>query len=641
VRKYSFETHRGLCYGVNGLDNNFKLRNTTSYNVGIAPPLGAPSVAATGGGTASLYTNHGIANIDYIGESKQNAARTIIAQSFMLDRDYSVTSVKLNCRKIKTPTGTMTVEIHSDQVGTIVGAASTAMAVPTSADFETIEFTLGTAASCSANTIYYIIIKRSQTVSDTNFVEFGFDWRDGYADGQYFEIDASDNWTLYDSVDLGFEVWGTQVGEEELLSYGALDTGEYARLRKARLEAYEEYESHLLSQSFKLSAARDITSIKLALKKFGSPTGNVWVEIHDDQDDTSGTKGASDIDNGASDNVAVSSIGADSEWVTFTFSGTKPSLGTGTYYLVLYCSYSESGEHHVSWTANANTYTNGKLWRISDVYIWSAWDSKYDSDEKDASFKIYGIYTSAEAAESHSLSGITQVRDLMETSAQQMVVQSFTVDETGACPYAKVWMSEVGTISEGNIWAEIHSQQYGTDKDHEESTYIVGSASPKVTASTALSNFPTFGWVTFTFGDTDPPLTAGNTYYLVIYGDYAVSKSNFASIALDKVPPGYNSGYSRWDIDLTDTTLTWSKVTGQDIIFEIYLTTGGLNATYYYCYTYKRTDWLATESNPSGISVSVAPTTGNDVNVGVVASTDTTQVDKIILYRQWIDYIMG
>jgi len=411
-----------------------------------------------------------------------------------------------------------------------------------------------------------------------------------------------------------------------------LDTGDDARLRKTQRPAREEYESYLLSQSFQLSAGRDISSIKLALKKFGSPTGNLWVELHSSTTGTSGTKDASTnmVLNGSSDNVVVSGIGADSTWVTFTFSGTKPSLSTSTtYYLVLYCSYSESAINHVSWTANTNTYTSGKLWRIfyDDItYTWSAWDKYGDSDEKDASFKIYGINTTSASAESHTLSGITQIRDLRETTSQQMIVQSFTVDESGASPLAKVYMSKVESPT-GNIWAEIHSEQYGTSASKDSSTYIVGSASANIDVST-LDAFPAFGWQTFTFGTTDPPLTAGNTYYLVIYGDYTVSKTNFAAIALDKVLAGYSDG-TKWEISDAEA---WTEVPGQDIIFEIYLTTTGLAATYYYCYTYKRTNWLETESNPSDTSVAVTPAT-QDVDVGVVASTDTTQVDKIILYR--------
>ena len=620
-KKYSFETHRGLCYIVNGLDDNFKLRNTTSYGVGIAPPLGAPSVAAASAGTASLYTNHGTANIDYIGELRQNSARSIIAQSFKLDRAYSVSSVKLKCRKIGTPTGNMTVEIHSDQVGTIVGAASANVVVADfTTEFATKEFTLGTAASCSANTTYYIVIKSTHTVSSTNFVEVGFDWNGSYVDGQYFEIDGSDVWTLFNDTDLGFEVWGTQTGEESQLEHGAVSTGDSIQIR------YEE-ETPLVCQSFKLASTRDVTSVRIPLRKIGSPTGSVWAEIHSSLTGTSLTKrGSPNINGHESDDVNVATtVTSDASWVTFTFSGTKPTCSANTtYYLVLYGDYDFSTTDYTVWTQD-DGYTNGQLY----LYIDEEWDDGYTT--WDFSFKIYGINTTAASAESYSLSGITQIRDLRETSSQQMIVQSFTVDESGACPYAKVYMSKTGSPT-GNIWAEIHSDQYGTSASKDSSTFIVGSASANIDIEgtpfdTAV--FPTFGWVTFTFGTTDPPLTAGNTYYLVIYGDYTVSTTAFINTALDKVPPGYLNGRVKWEID---TSEDWTEVPGQDIIFQIYLTTTGLAATYYYCYTYKRTDWLETESNPSDISVAVTPAT-QDVDVGVVASADTSQVDKIILYR--------
>lgn len=45
----SFAVHQGYCYGVNGTDNNFKIRNTTAYGVGIAPPAAKPTVADAGG----------------------------------------------------------------------------------------------------------------------------------------------------------------------------------------------------------------------------------------------------------------------------------------------------------------------------------------------------------------------------------------------------------------------------------------------------------------------------------------------------------------------------------------------------------------------------------------------------------------
>lgn len=634
-KKYSFETHRGLCYGVNGLDDNFKLHNTTSYAVGIAPPLGAPAVATAAAGTESLYTNHGIANIDYIGELRQddvtgNAERTMIAQSFMLDRDYSVTVVKLNCRKIGSPSGNMTVEIHSAQgtgAGTIVGAASANVAVPTSTEFSTKTFTLGTAASCSANTTYYIVIKSTHTVSSTSFVEFGFDWVGGYPDGQYFEIDGSGNWTLFSDTDLGFEVWGIQTVGESLLEHGSIISSVGNPLR-------QDASNVLLAQSFEISATRDVTSIKMALKKIGSPAGNVWAEIHTSRTGTHVTRGLSDniVTNGVSDNVSISSnVTADYEWVEFSFSTAPTLTGSTTYYLVLYGSFTPAATDYIR-SVRDTGYSSGSMWLVGLVGVTYTWVEYADYDN---AFKIYGINTTASAAETHSLSDITQIRDLREgtgSTSQQMIVQEFTVNESGTCPYAKVYMSKTGSPT-GNIWAEIHSDPSGTSASKDSSDFIVGSASANVDIAndaplSSTATFPTFGWVTFTFGTTDPPLTSGNTYYLVIYGDYGISKTAFINTALDKTPPGYLNGKAKWEIDEAED---WTEVPGQDIIFEIYLTTTGLAATYYYRYTYVRSGWLATESNPSDVSIAVKPST-QDVDVGVVASDDP-QVDGINIWR--------
>jgi hypothetical protein len=49
--RHSFAVHQGFCYGVNGVDPNFKLYNGTSYGVGIAPPPAAPGVADGGAGS--------------------------------------------------------------------------------------------------------------------------------------------------------------------------------------------------------------------------------------------------------------------------------------------------------------------------------------------------------------------------------------------------------------------------------------------------------------------------------------------------------------------------------------------------------------------------------------------------------------
>ena len=53
-KRYSFTTHLGACYVVNGTDSNFKLYNTVVSGVGIATPTVAPTTSETGTGTGSM-----------------------------------------------------------------------------------------------------------------------------------------------------------------------------------------------------------------------------------------------------------------------------------------------------------------------------------------------------------------------------------------------------------------------------------------------------------------------------------------------------------------------------------------------------------------------------------------------------------
>lgn len=55
-QKYSMSVHQGYCFVVNGTDSNFKIRNTTTSNVGITPPAAKPTVAdASGSGLTGSF----------------------------------------------------------------------------------------------------------------------------------------------------------------------------------------------------------------------------------------------------------------------------------------------------------------------------------------------------------------------------------------------------------------------------------------------------------------------------------------------------------------------------------------------------------------------------------------------------------
>jgi len=401
-KKCDFVTHRGFCYGANGTDSNFKLYNTTSYDVGIAKPVAEPVVAATATGTDALTSTHPTANADLTGKLRSNAAQTLIAQSFKMPADYSLSKVTLKVRKVGTPSGgtpAIWVEIHSSPVGTSATKnASTNIVTASSASdtvnpatglttaFASVDFDFSTAApALSKDTTYYLMVYGDFTVSTTNYVEVGFDNSDAvYADGMYHELAAALTWTDVDTIDLVFEVYGTPTSEEEMVNIGGAETGDdYDLMYDATY--------YLLAQSFQLTAAASVTSIRLPLKEIGDiGTDNLWAEIHSSTTGTSATKGASTnlVTNATTTDIDASSINNDEfTWVTLTFS-TAPSLSASTtYYLVLYSSGTVDTSNYVEWTfAGSNLHTTGNGYTISNAFTWSA------TSTSDFSFKIFQIF---------------------------------------------------------------------------------------------------------------------------------------------------------------------------------------------------------------------------------------------------------
>lgn len=133
-----------------------------------------------------------------------------------------------------------------------------------------------------------------------------------------------------------------------------------------------------LAQSFQVSGATDVFSIKLWLKKSGSPTGNLTVKI---QGDSAGAPNGTPITNGISDTVAASTLSTSYGWIEFTFA-TAPSLtGSTTYWMVLETSDSASASNYVLWGADGSSpgYASGSM--SNYIASWTA-------ESKDASFDI-------------------------------------------------------------------------------------------------------------------------------------------------------------------------------------------------------------------------------------------------------------
>jgi len=160
-------------------------------------------------------------------------------------------------------------------------------------------------------------------------------------------------------------------------SHGRLSSGDYWQLRNVTGRT-------LMAQSFELSDAGNLTHVKLALARNGTPSGNIWVEIHSSTVGTSAVKNASaNIVGQATDSLSAGSLSTAYTWVQFDFSGTQPNLSAATtYYLVLYGDYA-IGANCIRWTKD-DGYDDGQTYFIDNLLAWEA-------QSGDQSFQIFGL----------------------------------------------------------------------------------------------------------------------------------------------------------------------------------------------------------------------------------------------------------
>jgi hypothetical protein len=158
-----------------------------------------------------------------------------------------------------------------------------------------------------------------------------------------------------------------------------------------------------LAQSFEPVDSQTAQSVRLWLKRVGSPSGNLTLTIREDDIINDGwelgTTGKSElgtntklnsdsafpgdvITNGTSTTVAASDLEEGFSWVEFTFS-TAPSLTEGTvYWLTLETSDSADASNHVIWGADGSSpaYNDGEM------YVEK--NSKWVAESKDSSFQV-------------------------------------------------------------------------------------------------------------------------------------------------------------------------------------------------------------------------------------------------------------
>ena len=251
---------------------------------------------------------------------------------------------------VGSPSGTVTWKITTDNAGDPTGTVlATGTFTPTASSNNTINVSNGPVLSGS--TTYWLRLEGAPQSTGVAWT-LTSSTTSVYADGTAStSLNSGSTWTP-DSWDFDVVITTTAVTSNDKLAQGA-----------------------------QVDSVNSVQSVKLWLKKIGSPTGNLTVKI---QTDNSGSPSGTTITNGTSNTVAASSLATSYGYITFTFA-TPPSLGLSTqYHIVLETADSQSNTNYVAWGADGSSpsYADGEMKRERSA-AWSA-------ESKDAVFQLVG-----------------------------------------------------------------------------------------------------------------------------------------------------------------------------------------------------------------------------------------------------------
>ncbi len=152
---------------------------------------------------------------------------------------------------------------------------------------------------------------------------------------------------------------------------------------------------------------------------------------------------------------------------------------------------------------------------------------------------------------------------LRDTVANTEISQGFKVETTGDVTKVKLWLKAVGTpAGTDEVTLEIHTDSSGVPSG----TPVTNATSTAVDISDSLGS--SYAWITFTFS-TDPTLTAGTQYHLVLTGAFTISAVNYVHWGVDD----YDVVYPDGSVSVEDGT-TWTTDPNYDACFEVYIDGG-------------------------------------------------------------------
>lgn len=132
----------------------------------------------------------------------------------------------------------------------------------------------------------------------------------------------------------------------------------------------------IVSTAISVTNTYDICKLSIKLKKVGSPTFNIKVRIYNAGADKPGTQNGQDSDVIASSTFTTSEVA-----YTFTFSGTKPSVSSGTYWIgIVAVSPPNDWSNYVQFSVSGldlNPLATASQMSSADGSSWTGYSDRY------------------------------------------------------------------------------------------------------------------------------------------------------------------------------------------------------------------------------------------------------------------------
>lgn len=152
---------------------------------------------------------------------------------------------------------------------------------------------------------------------------------------------------------------------------------------------------------------------------------------------------------------------------------------------------------------------------------------------------------------------------LRDTATRTKISMGFKANTSSSVTKIRLWLKKTGVpAGTDTITLAIYSDGAGMPGN----IAITNGTATAVDISDTLTT--SYAWVTFTF-TTNPTLTAGTQYHLVLTGAYTISDTAYVSWGVDN----YDVVYANGGMCVNDGT-TWTTDSLYDACFEVYITGG-------------------------------------------------------------------